>query len=281
MKWFRFYHDALDDPKVQRLPGETFKFWVNLLCLASQGAERGLIAKSVEEIAFALRVSDDDGAAMMADLIRRGLIEETTDGYGPHNRNGRQFKSDNVADRVHEHRERKKSIDVTAHVTLQAPGEETLHPSVSTDSQITDAEEEVQRERDGADAPATPPKPAPKPKATRLPDDFSVTGEMHTWAREAGAPDQLIAYETDKFRDYWASVAGQRGTKLDWPATWRNWIRRAIDDVPRGSLRVVNGARAPKPSGVDAAFAEVARRNGWDVDGPDDQVIDTTGRVAL
>ena len=29
----------------------------------------------------------------------------------------------------------------------------------------------------------------------------------------------------DGFRDYWVSVAGAKGVKLDWTATWRNWIR--------------------------------------------------------
>jgi hypothetical protein len=28
-----------------------------------------------------------------------------------------------------------------------------------------------------------------------------------------------------EFRDYWIAVAGQRGVKLDWDATWRNWVR--------------------------------------------------------
>ena len=29
----------------------------------------------------------------------------------------------------------------------------------------------------------------------------------------------------DGFKDYWVSVAGSKGVKLDWFATWRNWIR--------------------------------------------------------
>lgn len=39
-------------------------------------------------------------------------------------------------------------------------------------------------------------------------------------------------YELEKFRDYWASVAGQRGTKLDWDATWRNWVKSAKERRP-------------------------------------------------
>lgn len=30
----------------------------------------------------------------------------------------------------------------------------------------------------------------------------------------------------DSFRDYWVGVAGGKGVKSDWLATWRNWVRR-------------------------------------------------------
>jgi uncharacterized protein YdaU (DUF1376 family) len=29
----------------------------------------------------------------------------------------------------------------------------------------------------------------------------------------------------NQFRDYWIAQGGQKGTKLDWFATWRNWVR--------------------------------------------------------
>jgi hypothetical protein len=39
-------------------------------------------------------------------------------------------------------------------------------------------------------------------------------------------------YELEKFRDYWASVPGQKGCKLDWDATWRNWVKSARERRP-------------------------------------------------
>ena len=35
--------------------------------------------------------------------------------------------------------------------------------------------------------------------------------------------------EAERFRDYWTGKAGKDGRKADWPATWRNWIRRAAE----------------------------------------------------
>ena len=29
----------------------------------------------------------------------------------------------------------------------------------------------------------------------------------------------------NQFRDYWIAQGGSKGTKLDWFATWRNWVR--------------------------------------------------------
>jgi hypothetical protein len=33
--------------------------------------------------------------------------------------------------------------------------------------------------------------------------------------------------ECDAFRDYWTAKPGRDACKLDWDATWRNWVRRA------------------------------------------------------
>ena len=43
--------------------------------------------------------------------------------------------------------------------------------------------------------------------------------------------------EHERFADYWTAQPGQKGVKADWDATWRNWMRKAIDDLkarPRG-----------------------------------------------
>ncbi len=44
------------------------------------------------------------------------------------------------------------------------------------------------------------------------------------WAR-AKRPDLDIPETIERFRDYWTAKAGADATKLDWSATWRNWVR--------------------------------------------------------
>lgn len=66
----------------------------------------------------------------------------------------------------------------------------------------------------------------PKPKATkgsRLSQDF-LPNEWKLFCNEK-RPDLNPESTFDGFKDYWIGVAGAKGVKLDWFATWRNWIR--------------------------------------------------------
>lgn len=69
-----------------------------------------------------------------------------------------------------------------------------------------------------------------KSRGMRLPDDFCPSLEE---AGKTGLSPDEAAREAEKFRDYWISQAGQKGVKLDWPATWRNWCRNAAERRPR------------------------------------------------
>lgn len=59
----------------------------------------------------------------------------------------------------------------------------------------------------------------------RIPEPFLVTGDMRAWA--AGeVPTVDVDASTRVFVDYWRAEAGAKATKLDWVATWKNWLRR-------------------------------------------------------
>jgi hypothetical protein len=265
VKWFRFYHDAIDHPKVQRLPGDLFKFWVNVLCLASRSDDRGLVKLDLEAIAFATRTTDEEAAAMIADLTRRNLLEECTEGLAVHNWENRQFKSDNVAERVAKHRQNAgANEDVTLH--------ETLHPSVNTDSDT----EEKEKEKGGVHTP--PPTTAPeRPKqGKRLPADFAIDDAMRQWAIDRGATVVQVETETEKFVNYWTAESGARARKLDWSAAWKVWMGRNLSGS--GSLTVHQGGRANGKDATEEDFARWKReRNGAiQFDEPDD-VIEARG----
>jgi uncharacterized protein YdaU (DUF1376 family) len=63
----------------------------------------------------------------------------------------------------------------------------------------------------------------PNGSATQIPHIFLIES---TAMNLEYANSQRLWVE---FVDYWRSVAGERGVKLDWPATWRNSIRKTIE----------------------------------------------------
>lgn len=69
-------------------------------------------------------------------------------------------------------------------------------------------------------------------RGSRLPADWMPSEEDKNFARQQGLDPNVVA---GSFRDYWVARAGSGGAKLDWPATWRNWCRRAVNDQPRST----------------------------------------------
>jgi hypothetical protein len=150
-RWFRFYDEALNDPKVQRLQGEAFKAWVNLLCLASKNDG---ILPPIGDIAFALRLSEDAVSELLNNFYSLRLLDEVERndapiGYTPHNWCGRQYKTDNAdptnTKRQQRFRARKRNGKRNGNVTAEKrPDTEQI--------QITEAE----KKEDGANAPIDP-----------------------------------------------------------------------------------------------------------------------------
>lgn len=72
---------------------------------------------------------------------------------------------------------------------------------------------------------------APRKRAARIPDPFEITDAMRHWA-VTNAAFIDVDRETQNFVDYWTAKGGKDATKLDWPATWRKWMRTQSDRVP-------------------------------------------------
>lgn len=69
-------------------------------------------------------------------------------------------------------------------------------------------------------------------KGTRLSKDWFPPTELVEWAKKE-RPDLSIDKENERFQDYWQGVPGSKGVKLDWEATWRNWIRGTKNQYPQ------------------------------------------------
>lgn len=67
-------------------------------------------------------------------------------------------------------------------------------------------------------------------RGSRLEPEWKPTAATAQSIRES-CPDVDLRSEHPVFVDYWISTPGAKGVKLDWEATWRNWMRRKQGDV--------------------------------------------------
>lgn len=74
-------------------------------------------------------------------------------------------------------------------------------------------------------------------RGARIPDDFKpdINAAIAEGLSRRDAERAALS-----FIDYWRAKPGSAALKLDWPATWRTWFRRRIDELPRST--------APPPS---------------------------------
>jgi hypothetical protein len=84
-------------------------------------------------------------------------------------------------------------------------------------------------------------------RGCRMVADAILTEPLRVEAVRVGAPLDRVDEMWAEFRDYWVGVPGWRGRKTDWPATWRNDVRKKIE---RGAM---NGKHS-KPSLSERAF---------------------------
>jgi hypothetical protein len=116
-RWFRFYDDVINDPKIIELPDDLYRAWTQLLCIASKND--GTLPV-VSHIAIMLRTTVSCTEKIISELVERGLIDECRSGVlSPHNWRKRQYKSDISTDRVKQFRKRERNVSETPPDTEQ------------------------------------------------------------------------------------------------------------------------------------------------------------------
>lgn len=261
-RWFRLYAEVVNDPKVQKLPCEDFRSWINILCLCADNDGK---VPPVEDVAFALRRSLDATVTVLERLASGGLIDRVSGGpdgwhYAPHGWDKRQYKSDTSTDRVKRFRKRSETVSETPPET-----------EADTDTEITTNV-----------VIACPKKPD---------DRFDEFWKLYP-RKVAKTPAHKAYLKAIKETDHATLVAGITA-QIGWgifaeprysphAATWLGAGRWA--DERDGSGKGVAGGSDPRPgrSGVDDIAAIVARRHAEDdarmeVPGGQGRVFDDDG----
>jgi uncharacterized protein YdaU (DUF1376 family) len=93
-------------------------------------------------------------------------------------------------------------------------------------------------------------------RGTRLPNDWELPKEWSDWAAQQ-RPELDIPLSAAKFADYWHAQPGAKGLKLDWQATWRNWIRGEKTQTANANRLDVSSMTVPGRQGIDPALQKL------------------------
>ena len=91
-------------------------------------------------------------------------------------------------------------------------------------------------------------------RGSRLANDFVLPEEWKDFCVKQ-RPDLLPDSTFEQFKDYWCAKPGKDGVKLDWQATWRNWVRnqKELKSNPADIIRTT----VPASNEPDAALAKI------------------------
>jgi len=108
MQWFRLYAEFATDPKVQMMSEVCQRRFVMLLCLR---CSNGDVTLHDEEVAFQLRISNEEWSDTKRVFVAKGLVAEDN---RPTAWDRRQFFSDSSATRVAKHRQKRREMGLKA-----------------------------------------------------------------------------------------------------------------------------------------------------------------------
>lgn len=92
------------------------------------------------------------------------------------------------------------------------------------------ASEDLKTDRSSPKAPTTTAQTPQRKndRGTRLPKPWEPPEQWVDWAtRNTAMQEHDVMREALIFRDHWYAKPGKDGRKVDWFATWRNWMRRS------------------------------------------------------
>jgi hypothetical protein len=199
--------------------------YVMLMCLR---CSETLETLHETEIAFQLRLSEAELIETKNLFISKNFIDKQ---WNLLNWDKRQFVSDSSTMRVAKHRQKKKQEGNAAETLQKLPSN-----AIDTD---TDTESNKKKENK---------------RGSRLSPDFFFPKEWCDFLVEQRP--ELNAQQTfEKFKDYWIAQAGQKGVKLDWFATWRNWVRNT--NAPKVNPADIVRLTVPSKNEPDAALEKI------------------------
>lgn len=229
---FQFYPgDWMNDAALRMVSVGARGLWIEMMCLMHQGSEYGYL-KVNGKVILSSNLARMSGATLSE--VEGYLIELESSGVFSRDHEGCIFSRRMIRDeKIRESRAaggikggnpallrpREGSEEVEDKVNLH----DNLWPTPSSSSSSSSSSTTKNN----------------KQLASRLPEDWMPNEEEIDFCLTE-RPDLNVQSVADQFRDYWVGVAGAKGRKANWTATWRNWVRNQRGGQQQGGAQQGN-----------------------------------------
>lgn len=215
--FFKLHNGFPEHPKAIELSDKAFRQLIEAWCYCSRNLNDGKLTKAQ----FAKFFS----AKSRKELLAIGFVVESENGYEMHDYLEHQESAEQV-----EIRRNKRAAAGSMGGRAKANGlaNASQHAKQTGSKPVADKDEDQDEVPKGTSR--------PRSRGTRIPADFAVAPAMVAWAR-ANCPTVDGQRETLKFINYWQAKSGKDAVKVDWVATWRNWMLNAAERAPQGTPR--------------------------------------------
>lgn len=253
--WFKVDDGFWSHPKTATLSDAAVTLWVRAGAYSCQHLTDGVISRPV------LRLVGTPDAA--EELVAARLWLEDAEGWRFHDWDHYQpTKADVEAERaaarerMRERRRNKKGRFEGSSPEQPANVPEKFGVRSSTPTRPDPTRPSISNEIDEK----------PRKRGTRIPEPFMLTNDMREWAA-IETPTVDIDAATRRFVDYWRAETGAKATKLDWVATWRNWLRRDADNKRPNLLTPTERARQTAAAGRNVAGVRITSLDPKELEG--------------
>ncbi len=265
MPWFRVDDGFSDHPKVKSIPRKDRLSAIGLWAIAGAWSA----GKLTDGFVPAYMIGDFGASERTSlALVDAGLWERVSGGYRFHSWDEWQpWTREQIEERRRVKAEAGRKGGLKSGETRRAgrsTGEADASHLLEPPTQPNQTKEQKPPQPSVGAPHATPPAmpPTRRPRTgTRISADWQPSDDLKAWTR-ATCPAAAHVREVDRFRDYWTATSGQRGRKLDWDATWRNWARKTQDDADGRARGSTTDKRVAQAQSLREKYAEIDAADG-------------------
>jgi len=214
MKWLRLWTDILDDPKMCQLADDEYRVFTYLLAMAAEEEKDGAIPFNPGSIAWRTRLPMDLVTRSMDKLLQLDIIGPNGNGWKFVHWGKRQYKSDNVIERVREWRSSKK--DETLHETLPV----TLHETLD----VTAQNRAEQNRTDISMSPQVTKTPSSARGSNKITPHEAIVSLYHEILPELPAVKEWTAERQKQLQARWREAPKRQ--ELEW---WKKYFSHVRD----------------------------------------------------